>query len=43
MGSVSKVVVVGAGLGGLACAITSRLQGIKVTILERAPKISNVR
>ncbi|KAK5025884.1 hypothetical protein LTR13_010348 [Exophiala sideris] len=34
-----KVIVVGAGLGGLACAIACRQGGLDVLILERAPKI----
>lgn len=31
-----KVVIVGAGIGGLTCAIAYRQQGINVTILKRA-------
>jgi salicylate hydroxylase len=34
-----KVVIVGAGLGGLACAIACRREGIDVEILERSPEI----
>ncbi|KAF2091132.1 FAD/NAD(P)-binding domain-containing protein [Saccharata proteae CBS 121410] len=34
-----KVVIVGAGLGGLACAIACRRQGLQVVLLERAPQI----
>ncbi|KAF5636971.1 3-hydroxybenzoate 6-hydroxylase 1 [Fusarium tjaetaba] len=35
-----KVVIVGAGLGGIACGIACRRQGLDVTILERAPELS---
>ena len=34
-----QVVIVGAGLGGLACAIACRQQGLEVLVLERAPEI----
>jgi flavin-dependent dehydrogenase len=34
-----KVVVVGAGLGGLACAIACRREGVDVVVLERAEEI----
>jgi salicylate hydroxylase len=34
-----KVIIIGAGLGGLACAITCRQEGIDVLVVERAPKI----
>jgi len=34
-----KVIIVGAGLGGLACAISCRREGLDVLLLERAPKI----
>jgi salicylate hydroxylase len=38
-----KVVIVGAGLGGLACAISCRKYGIdEVLVLERAAKIEPV-
>ncbi|KAK1856983.1 salicylate hydroxylase [Colletotrichum chrysophilum] len=37
-----KVVIVGAGIGGLVCAIACRREGIDVTVLERAPKILHV-
>ncbi|PIA95873.1 6-hydroxynicotinate 3-monooxygenase [Cercospora beticola] len=37
-----KVVIVGAGLGGLAAAIACRHGDLEVTILERAAKIGNV-
>ncbi|KAF2846027.1 putative salicylate hydroxylase [Plenodomus tracheiphilus IPT5] len=33
-----KVVIVGGGLGGLACAIACAREGLKVVILERAPE-----
>lgn len=34
-----KVIIIGAGLGGLACAIASRREGIDVIVLERASAI----
>jgi len=34
-----RVVIVGAGIGGLACAIACRQQGLDVTILERSNEI----
>ena len=37
-----KVIIIGAGLGGLACAITCRQESLEVVILERAPEISAV-
>ncbi|CAK1367378.1 unnamed protein product [Cercospora beticola] len=37
-----KVVIIGAGLGGLAAAIACRHGDLEVTILERAAKIGNV-
>ncbi|KAH8807753.1 putative salicylate hydroxylase [Xylogone sp. PMI_703] len=37
-----KVVIVGAGIGGLSCAIACRLQGLGVEVLERAPKFEPV-
>ncbi|KAJ5807396.1 hypothetical protein N7447_010852 [Penicillium robsamsonii] len=37
-----KVVVVGGGLGGLACAIACRREGIDVEILERSPEVHEV-
>lgn len=37
-----KVVIVGAGIGGLVCAIACRRERIDVTVLERAPKILHV-
>ncbi|KAF2650857.1 FAD/NAD(P)-binding domain-containing protein [Lophiostoma macrostomum CBS 122681] len=35
-----KIVIVGAGIGGLACAIASRRQGFDVLVLERAEKLT---
>ncbi|KAJ5177578.1 Monooxygenase FAD-binding [Penicillium coprophilum] len=37
-----KVVVVGGGLGGLACAIACRREGIDVEILERSVEVQEV-
>lgn len=37
-----KVVIVGAGLGGLSCAIQCRRWGLNVVVFERAPKIEPV-
>lgn len=37
-----KVLIVGAGLGGLACAIACRREGIDVEILERSPEIREI-
>ena len=37
-----KVVIVGAGLGGLACAIACRQRGINVIVLERTPEFRPV-
>lgn len=37
-----KVVIVGAGLGGLACAIACRQHGLEVTVLERTDEIRPV-
>lgn len=37
-----KVVIVGGGLGGLACAIACRREGIDVEILERSPEVHEV-
>ncbi|THC94166.1 hypothetical protein EYZ11_006374 [Aspergillus tanneri] len=37
-----KVIVVGAGLGGLACAIACRRANLDVTVLEKSPEISPI-
>jgi salicylate hydroxylase len=37
-----KVVVVGAGIGGLACAVALARRGHSVRILEQAPKLAAV-
>ena len=37
-----KVVIIGAGLGGLSCAIACRNRGLGVLVLERAPAITAV-
>ncbi len=44
MGNASpfKIVIVGAGLGGLSCAIACRREGLDVLILEKAPAITAV-
>ncbi|KAK1986445.1 hypothetical protein LZ30DRAFT_705733 [Colletotrichum cereale] len=34
-----KVVIIGAGLGGLACAIACRKEGFEVVVLERADRL----
>lgn len=34
-----KVIIVGAGLGGLSCAVASRIACLEVVVLERAPEI----
>lgn len=39
---VLKVVIVGAGLGGLAAAVSIKRQGLDAIVLERAPEISSV-
>ena len=36
------IIIVGAGLGGLACAIESRRKGHKVTVFENAPEIMRI-
>ncbi|KAL3481705.1 hypothetical protein BJX99DRAFT_243417 [Aspergillus californicus] len=36
------VVIIGAGLGGLSCAIQCRHSGLEVIVLERAPEIQSV-
>lgn len=38
-----KVIIIGAGLGGLACAIACRRYGLEVVVLEQTPKIIPVR
>ena len=37
-----NVIVVGAGLGGLACAIECRRKGHNVTVFENAPEIMRI-
>lgn len=37
-----KVVIVGAGLGGLTCAIACRREGLDVEILERSSEIREI-
>jgi choline dehydrogenase-like flavoprotein len=37
-----NVIVVGAGLGGLACAIECRRKGHRVTVFENAPEIMRI-
>lgn len=37
-----KIVIVGAGLGGLAVAVAARLQGVEVVVLEAASKLGEV-
>lgn len=39
----TKVVIIGAGIGGLACGLACRQEGLEVTILERAAKLLPVR
>lgn len=38
-----KVVIVGAGIGGLVCAISCRREGLDAVVLERAPELQPVR
>jgi salicylate hydroxylase len=38
-----RVVIVGAGLGGLSCAIACRREGLDVLLLEKAQAITAVR
>ena len=40
MGQARRIAIVGAGLGGLAAAITLRLQGFGVRVYEQAPKLA---
>ncbi|OQU96439.1 FAD binding domain-containing protein [Cladophialophora immunda] len=44
MGSASpfRVIIVGAGLGGLSCSIACRHQGLSVLVLEKAPAITAI-
>jgi monoamine oxidase len=37
-----KVIIVGAGLGGLACAIECRRKGHEVMVFENAPEIMRI-
>ncbi|KAG8170170.1 hypothetical protein KVR01_000915 [Diaporthe batatas] len=37
-----KVVIIGAGLGGLACAVACRRYGLEVVVLEQAPRITPI-
>jgi len=37
-----NVIIVGAGLGGLACAIESRRKGHNVIVFENAPEIMRI-
>ncbi len=37
-----RVIIVGGGIGGLACALALRLRGADVTVLERAEDLSEV-
>jgi 2-polyprenyl-6-methoxyphenol hydroxylase-like FAD-dependent oxidoreductase len=38
-----SVAIIGAGIGGLVCAIACRRQGLQVTVLEQAREIKAVR
>jgi NADPH-dependent 2,4-dienoyl-CoA reductase/sulfur reductase-like enzyme len=38
-----RIVIVGAGIGGLSCAIVCRKQGMDVVVLEKAEKLTPVR
>ncbi|KAL6362182.1 hypothetical protein LRP88_04259 [Fusarium phalaenopsidis] len=37
-----KVIIIGAGIGGLVCAIACRREGLSVTVLERTPALAPV-
>ncbi|KAJ0299184.1 hypothetical protein COL516b_009437 [Colletotrichum fioriniae] len=37
-----KVVIIGAGIGGLVCAISCRREGLEVVVLEQAPALQPV-
>lgn len=37
-----KVIIIGAGLGGLACAIACRRYGLEAIVLEQASRITPV-
>jgi salicylate hydroxylase len=37
-----KIIIVGGGLGGLACAIACRREGIEVEVLERSKEVHEV-
>ncbi|KAG8629641.1 hypothetical protein KVT40_003506 [Elsinoe batatas] len=41
-GMAFKIIIVGAGLGGLACAIACRRAGLEVVVLEKSPELSEV-
>jgi len=38
-----KIIIIGAGPGGLAAAIATKREGHDVTILERAPELIEVQ
>lgn len=38
-----KVIIVGSGMGGLACAIACAQEGLEVIILERSAELLPVR
>jgi NADPH-dependent 2,4-dienoyl-CoA reductase/sulfur reductase-like enzyme len=37
-----KVIIIGAGIGGLVCAIACRREGLSVTVLERTAALAPV-
>lgn len=37
------IIIVGAGLGGLSAAVSSAPAGHKITVLESAPQLTEVR